>query len=443
VNWPRQHALPYREDASGFFECIRELEWPVWLDSGRPGSTRGRYDILSAAPIERMRLADASDVDLAQLLRRALAISEGSCGEAPFCGGLMGYASYELGRLWHELPPGRAGRLADDFCAGLYDWALVVDHLTRSSRLVGLGLTDQSRRRWPDLCERFETIPPPSAIQAMPARLLSSGLSGEAYREGFDRIQSYIREGDVYQVNYTRRLQAASGEDAWSLYRRLRSASPAPYGAFLDFGDLQVLSNSPEQFLSLDAGRVVTRPIKGTRPRGDCPASDARLRAELAASEKDRAENLMIVDLMRNDLGRVCRPGSIEVPALFALESFASVHHLVSTVTGRLQADKDAIDLLRACFPGGSIIGAPKRRAMQIIDELEPVSREIYCGSVFRLGFDGRLDSSIAIRTLLRRDGVLSYWTGGGIVADSQQDAEYSETRDKARAFLELTACTE
>jgi len=425
------------------FGCIREMDWPVWLDSGRPGSTTGRYDILSAAPIERIRLADASGAALEQLLRRALAISDGNAAEAPFCGGLIGYASYELGRSWHGLPPRRLDRLADDFCAGLYDWAVVVDHVSHSARLVGLGLSAESRARWSGLCERFENPPPQPSALALPARLLSSGLAGEAYREGFDRIQSYIREGDVYQVNYTRRLQAASGEDAWSLYRRLRSASPAPYGAFLDYGDLQVLSNSPEQFLALDGDRVLTRPIKGTRPRGDSPASDARLRAELEASEKDRAENLMIVDLMRNDLGRVCRPGTIEVPTLFALESFASVHHLVSTVTGRLQSGKDAIDLLRASFPGGSITGAPKRRAMQIIDELEPVSRELYCGSVFRLGFDGRLDSSIAIRTLLRRDGLLSYWTGGGIVADSRQDAEYSETRDKARVFLELTGCTE
>lgn len=443
MSWPRQHPLPYRENAADYFECIRDMDWPVWLDSGRPGLTTGRYDILSAAPIEQLQIADATGVAIDALLRRTLERSEASAGDVPFCGGLIGYASYELGRLWHELPPRRSGRLADDLCAGLYDWAVVVDHRLRSARLVGLGLSAESRRRWSGLCECLENPPPQTSPRALPAELLSSGLSGEAYRAGYDRIQSYIREGDVYQVNYTRRLQAASEEDAWSLYRRLRLASPAPYGAFLDYGDLQVLSNSPEQFLALEEGKVVTRPIKGTRPRGDSPVSDARLRAELIASEKDRAENLMIVDLMRNDLGRVCQPGSIEVPALFALETFASVHHLVSTVTGRLQPGKDAIDLLRASFPGGSITGAPKRRAMQVIDELEPVSRDLYCGSVFRLGFDGCFDSSIAIRTLLRRNGVLSYWAGGGIVADSQPEAEYSETRDKARVFLELTGCVE
>ena len=438
MNWPRTQAMPYRQDASPYFECVRDLDWPVWLDSGHPAYQGGRYEVISAAPIEKIRVSEGQSSEVLQNLRGVLSRDVHTDPRFPFCGGLIGFVSYELGRLWHGLPARRDERLADDLCVGLYDWALIVDHQLRSASLIGLGLDHGPGEKWRALCERFARVSSVEVPESRPARLLSEGLSGQPYREGFERIQRYIREGDIYQVNYTRRLQAESDEDAWSLYQRLRKVSPAPYGAFLDFGDYQVLSDSPEQFLSLEGDRVRTRPIKGTRPRSDSPVRDAQLRAELASSEKDRAENLMIVDLMRNDLGRVCEPGSIQVPELFAVESFAKVHHLVSTVTGVLRAGMDALDLLYACFPGGSITGAPKRRAMQIIDELEPVNRELYCGSVFRLGFDGRLDSSIAIRTVLRRDGRLSYWTGGGIVADSDVDAEFEETRDKAKAFIDL-----
>jgi para-aminobenzoate synthetase component 1 len=268
--------------------------------------------------------------------------------------------------------------------------------------------------------------------------LAEPGMPREAYARGFDRIQRYIRDGDCYQVNFAQRFVARVSHDAWTLYQRMRQDNPAPYGALLEYPFGQVLSSSPEQFLGLRGGLVQTRPIKGTRPRGDSAGQDMALRAELLSSEKDRAENVMIVDLLRNDLGKVCRPGSIEVPGLFEIESFATVHHLVSTVTGRLREDSDALDLIAACFPGGSITGAPKQRAMQIIDELEPVRREVYCGSVFRLGFDGNLDSSIAIRTALLRGRELYYWAGGGIVADSDCQAEYQESLDKAAAFLRL-----
>jgi para-aminobenzoate synthetase component 1 len=268
--------------------------------------------------------------------------------------------------------------------------------------------------------------------------LLDAGLGREDYAAGFARIQRYIRDGDCYQVNYAQRFRAQTTFDPWTLYQRMRQENPAPYGALLEYPFGQVLSSSPEQFLQLHNGRALTRPIKGTRSRGDSAEVDLAHRADLLSSDKDRAENLMIVDLLRNDLGKVCCPGSIEVPGLFEVESFATVHHLVSTVTGELRDGMDAIDLIMAGFPGGSITGAPKRRAMEIIDELEPVRREVYCGSVIRLGFDGNLDSSITIRTALMRDRELFYWAGGGIVADSDCDAEYQESLDKAAAFLRL-----
>jgi len=440
MTWPRFHPLPYRADADEYFACLQDLDLPVWLDSGRPALDVGRYDILAAAPVDVVRMAAEPPQTvlsrLRSLLGQPVTIDDHFL---PFCGGLIGFISYEMGRTWQGLPSRSDDPLSDDLYAGLYDWAVVVDHHRQTATLAGMGRVQSTREQWDGICERLLSPPASATEEENPlGKVTDVGLSSAAYAEAFTRIQQYIRDGDIYQVNFARRLEALCEADAWTLYRTLRTISPAPYGAYLDLGDYQVLSNSPEQFLGLQAGKVQTRPIKGTRPRNDSPQKDARLRADLAASEKDRAENLMIVDLLRNDIGRVCVPGSIEVPELFAVESYATVHHLVSTVTGRLAQGKDALDLLHACFPGGSITGAPKHRSMQIIDELEPVGRELYCGTVFRLGYDGNLDSSISIRTLLRRDERLYYWAGGGIVADSDCEAEYQESEDKAAAFLRL-----
>jgi para-aminobenzoate synthetase component 1 len=433
--------LPWREDLVPLFEAVRDLPYPVWLDSG--GVSGARYDIITAAPVEMRRFASGEagqvDASLREMLGGHVAGAEG----LPFSGGVVGYLAYELGREWMGLAP--CGSLRLPVAAfGLYDWAVVADRLLRRIRLVSHMRHVQTAALWDELCTRLLAAPAaPDPTAGIPGEALGSSLDWSAYRRAFARVQHYLREGDVYQVNLTRRLQARSPETAWSLYRRLREFSPAPYGAFLDYGGFQLLSNAPEQFLSLREGRVTTRPIKGTRPRSHSPARDAQNRADLLASDKDRAENLMIVDLLRNDLGRVCEPGSIAVPQLFAVESYATVHHLVSTVTGRLGRGADAVDLLRACFPGGSITGAPKRRAMEIIDELEPVSREVYCGSVFYLGYDGSMDSNIAIRTIIRQDEGLYYWAGGGVVADSDAGAEYQETLDKAAAFLRLLGHSE
>jgi para-aminobenzoate synthetase component 1 len=230
---------------------------------------------------------------------------------------------------------------------------------------------------------------------------------------------------------------------AGEMYLRLRERNPAPYAAFLNLGDSQIVSTSPECFLTYDpiSRLLETRPIKGTRPRGSTPNEDERLARELAASEKDRAENVMIVDLERNDLGRVCEFGSVEAPELFTIESHPTVHHLVSTVRGRLRGDLGAVDLLTACFPGGSITGAPKIRAIEIIHELEPVRRGVYTGSIGYVGFDGSVNLNIAIRTAVVKDGMCRFHVGGGIVADSDPEMEYQETLDKARALLEVLAC--
>jgi para-aminobenzoate synthetase component 1 len=252
-----------------------------------------------------------------------------------------------------------------------------------------------------------------------------------------ERIQAHIRAGDVYQVNLTQQLSAPLAGTAWEFYLRLRRVNPAPFGAFLDGGAWAIVSASPERFLGVTPdGRVETRPIKGTRPRGATAAQDAALIAALRASEKDRAENVMIVDLLRNDLSRVCATGSVAVPELCAVESFATVHHLVSTVTGRLAPGRDAFDLLAAAFPGGSISGAPKIRAMEIIAGLEPVARGVYCGAIGYVSATGAMDTSVAIRTAVVRDGVVHFGVGGGVVADSDPAGEYAESLDKARGLV-------
>jgi para-aminobenzoate synthetase component I len=252
------------------------------------------------------------------------------------------------------------------------------------------------------------------------------------------RVVEYILAGDIFQANISQRFwgELPEGVDALALYRRLRRRNPAQFAALLDYGDITIASASPERFLSLDDGLVETRPIKGTRPRGDTPEEDARLAAELLGSEKDRAENVMIVDLLRNDLSRVCRDHSVLTPEICVLESYATVHHLVSTITGRLLPDSDAVDLLRATFPGGSITGAPKFRAMEIIAEIEPTRRGPYCGAIGWLGFDGSMDTSITIRTYCMKGRTVTFQAGGGITADSDPAAEYEETLAKARALV-------
>jgi para-aminobenzoate synthetase component I len=277
---------------------------------------------------------------------------------------------------------------------------------------------------------------PVSALEAPPEGLRST-FTHRGYLDAVARVREYIVAGDIFQANLSQRLQAPLREAPFDLYRRLRRRNPAPFAAYFDCGDLTVLSASPERFLRLDErGSVETRPIKGTRPRGLGPMHDAALGRALAESEKDRAENVMIVDLLRNDLSRVCRPGSVRVPELFALEHHPTVHHLVSTVVGELTPGADAVDLVRATFPGGSITGAPKVRAMEIIAELEPTRRGVYCGSVGYLSRTGAMDTSIVIRTFVRVGHQVYFQAGGGIVADSDPELEYRETLDKARGLI-------
>ncbi|HSH47697.1 MAG TPA: aminodeoxychorismate synthase component I, partial [Halomonas sp.] len=261
-------------------------------------------------------------------------------------------------------------------------------------------------------------------------------LSRQQYLARFARVQAYIRAGDCYQINLAQRFSAPYRGDLWQAYRQLRQATPTPYAGYMAWGDSAILSLSPERFIRCAAGQVEARPIKGTRPRGNSRQEDQALADSLTHSAKDRAENVMIVDLLRNDLGRVCRIGSVRVPQLCGLESYANVHHLVSVISGELAAGQAPLDLLAAAFPGGSITGAPKVRAMQIIDELEPAPRGVYCGSLGYIDVRGHMDTSIAIRTAVADRGTLHLWGGGGLVADSEGEAEYAETLDKIRHLM-------
>lgn len=386
--------------------------------------------------------ADESANDFLQRLRTALASLGPAAApaevELPFVGGLIGNLAYDFGRRLEQLPTLAMDDLGlIDAQFGLYAWALVSDHQLGTTHLVfHPALASDERQR---LLQLFsQPLPGPSAAFRLHSPMRAD-LSEAEYRLAIERIQAYIQAGDCYQVNFAQRFRAPCQGDPWSAYRALRAACPTPFAGYQHLGEgSALLSLSPERFVRLERqGQVETRPIKGTRPRGHTPEQDRAEAEALLASPKDRAENLMIVDLLRNDLGRSCRIGSVRVPELFVLESYPNVHHLVSSVTGELDADKDALDLLAGSFPGGSITGAPKIRAMQIIDELEPTRRGPYCGSLLYLDVRGEMDSSIAIRSLLVKDGQISCWGGGGIVADSDWQAEYQESITKVKVLLE------
>ncbi len=447
-------SLPYHEDSASLFEAIADDPWAVFLDSGHPHSAQGRYDIIAAAPSRTLltrggmtEIGSAEGVEFSQqdpfaLLRLQLqpeAVSDPS--GLPFCGGAIGYFSYDLGRRIEHLPAlARDGEKLPEMAFGIYDWALVVDHRERQSWLVSAGRDPATALKWEQLVALLSH--PAPVHQRLPLRLtapLVSNLPREKYFAAFERIQRYIHDGDCYQVNLAQRFSAPAAGDPWAAYQELRRANPAPFAAYLNLPGVQILSASPERFLALRGRRVESKPIKGTRPRDHAhPARDEALAKALRNSLKDRAENLMIVDLLRNDLSKSCEIGSVAVPSLFEVESFSSVHHLVSTVTGTLAPHRDAIDLLRGCFPGGSITGAPKLRAMEIIEELEPDRRGVYCGAIGYIGFDGEMDTSIVIRTLVHSGNTVRFWAGGGIVADSCAEDEYQETFDKAAALLRL-----
>lgn len=443
--------LPYHSNSADLFSVVAQEPWAMFLDSGRPASEYGRFDILVAGPVITLTTRGAltevvgptgseiSRADPFSLVRDYLGRQEISHPEIPFMGGAVGYFSYDLSRRLENIPSTAFdAEQLPEMRIGIYDWAVVVDHVEKKCWLASYGRAPLTRERWDELVQKFSSLPAPAHVPFTVSAPVVSNMDEEAYRQAFDRIQSYIHAGDCYQVNLAQRFSAKAEGDAWVAYQQLRRVSPAPFSAFLNLPGVQILSASPERFLEVKSRLVETKPIKGTRPRSDDPRQDSENAQDLLSSLKDRAENLMIVDLLRNDIGKNCLPGSVRADKMFALESYPNVHHLVSTVTGRLAQGHDSLHLLRGCFPGGSVTGAPKLRAMEIIEELEPHRRGVYCGAIGYVGFDGNMDTNIAIRTAVYSENVIRFWAGGGIVADSDADREYRETWDKASNMLSL-----
>lgn len=448
--------------------------WPTVLlfDSARPADGLGDFSFLTADPFffDELQQPEFGIDPFAEIRSRWNDFrADPVSGLPPFQGGAAGMLAYELGGCWERVPQAEFDEFQTPvMAAGLFDWVLAWDHRSNQAWIISHGFpeTDDVKRReratqrieqvksalasvepsaskresrWSRECSR--KLESPSASAPGLDGLLSN-FTRDQYLAAATKVIDYIHAGDIFQANLSQRLMYPAErlvgiESIDEFYIRLRRENPAPFAAYFSHDDWSVLSASPERFVSVDReGIVSTRPIKGTRQRRSAPEADLYTRDELRESEKDQAENVMIVDLLRNDLSRVCEPGSISVPELCTVETYETVQHLVSEVRGRLQAGKDGWDLLSSVFPGGSITGAPKIRAMEIIAELEPTRRGPYCGSLFYFGFDGVMDSSILIRTFTCRHGWIQCSVGGGIVAQSDAGAEYEETLHKAEGML-------
>ena len=454
------------------FESLQDRPFSFFLDSGMDPERLGRYSIMGSDPFlvfkskgDRVSIWQegswsefrANPFDILKELYgryRTPAAADGHPTGVPVVGGVFGYFAYDLGWQLEKLPHQAEDDLDTPDCyLGFYDRLAVFDHLAGSAYLTSTGLPAsgceaeiKAGQRLSELeallslRERSPERPSeqPSGTGTGREEFLVAGhFNRSSYCQAVQRCKDYIAAGDIFEVNLTQRFACPISVTPWQLYCRLRLINPAPFAAYLNFPELTVASASPERFLQVRDRQVETRPIKGTRRRGRNPLEDACLRQELLNSEKDRAELVMIVDLERNDLGRVCSFGSVHVPELIRLEKNPTVWHLVSTVRGTLEDSKDINDLLKASFPGGSITGAPKIRAMEIIEEMEPVKRGVYTGSIGYLGFDGCCDLSIVIRTFVIKNQVAYFHAGGAIVADSDPDDEYWETIHKALALMQ------
>ena len=445
------------------FEWLRDEPYSFFLESALSAGRLGRFSFVGSRPFLVLR-SRGNNVELLwedgkrelvsgdpfEVLRGLLeSYRMAGLADLPLAGGAVGYLAYDLCHFIERLPSlARDDMEMPEAYLGFYDALIAFDHRLGRAYLVSTGLPEhepeaRSRRAKARLAELMVRLqgprPLPEQSECAPAGAVRAGFTREGYVEAVERAREYIAAGDIFQVNLSQRFDAPLPFPPHLLYQRLRDCNPAPFAAYLNFPDVQVVSASPELFLRLTGDRVATRPMKGTRPRGATPERDRALGRELTGSVKDRAENVMIVDLMRNDIGRVCRFGTVRVPRLHTLEKYATVWQLTSTVEGRLCPGRGAVDLLRATFPGGSVTGAPKVRAMEIIDALEPTRRGLYTGAVGYVSFHGDMELSMAIRSFVVRGGRAYFQVGGAVVYDSVAEAEYRETLDKARAlFLAL-----
>lgn len=468
---PMLVSLPYLRDSAAYFHTISlHLPMAVILQSDIHASntqqpSRGRFDILTASPeywlTHRQGIACFAgnnppamtlSIDGLANLHALIELIENddvdysACitEELPFCGGLLGYCSYDLSREYIPIAPDSDADIdIPDMQFGFYGWACIQDHQRHKCWLVihphcNPSLSEKLPALLTNPITTTELTGKPGSNDKRIGRF-SSNITEAAYKEKFARIQQYIQSGDCYQINMAQRFQSHCDQPATNIYWHLREIMPSPFCTFLPvLGSADaIISLSPERFLHMTPEHLVTtQPIKGTTRRHANAEADIQSANALLNDEKNRAENLMIVDLLRNDLGKVCETGSIQTDKLFELQSFANVHHLVSTISGKLPENLNAADLLKACFPGGSITGAPKIRAMQIIEEMETTRRSIYCGSIAYFSAHGAMDSNIMIRTLLLHNHTLYCWGGGGIVADSNAESEYQESITKIQSLL-------
>ncbi|MFK8027726.1 MAG: aminodeoxychorismate synthase component I [Gammaproteobacteria bacterium] len=443
-------SVPYYEDIAPVFSSFAHLPWAILLDSGRPLSQFGRYEIFSAYPkktfVTQGRLTTITSGgyqqivpdDPFELLANELSRNFVESDELPFIGGALGFFAYDLGRRVEKVLSLALNDIElPEMAVGIYHWAYIADHVEKTAIVVGDLSEPRVRLNWQDIINNVShvmQIAPEAEYKAK--NKIQSNMTQAQYAEKFSSVKNYIGSGDCYQVNLAQRFNVEVEGDSWSGYQKLRKINPSPFSAYMNIPECKILSVSPERFLQVSNDVVETKPIKGTRPRDENKNIDEALKQELEASTKDRAENVMIVDLLRNDLSKCCEINSVKVTKLFEIESFPTVHHLVSTIEGKLPRNTSPVELLRECFPGGSITGAPKIRAMEIIEELEPHRRGLYCGSIGYIGFNRKMDTNIAIRTIIQKENQAYFYAGGGLVWDSQVEEEYQETFDKAAAMF-------
>lgn len=440
-------SLPYVSDSSIYFEAIANDPWSCYLDSGIQDdldeniSDKSRYDIIVSHPFIKI-IADESTVSIEEnnlkkitkqnpfnVLEGILANFNIQETSLPFAGGALGYFSYELSQSSIKKNKDHVGMPL--MMIGIYDWALIVDHQEKTACIASHLINKDTKDYLTTLTKKLKSVKPNNQLFKINSNIKSL-LNFEAYDLMVNKILSFIKEGDVYQINISNKYIVSCEGNSWTGYKKLREINRAPFMAYFHFDDFDILCGSPERFIQSHSKRVETRPIKGTEPRDINPIKDKENAEKLLASEKDRAENLMIVDLLRNDLSKNCIPGSVNVKALCELKSYSNVHHLESIIEGVLKPHSTLTKLLKDCFPGGSITGTPKKRSMEIISDLEPHRRDIYCGSIGYIGFNHNMDTNIAIRTLVRKDNNIHFYSGGGIVAQSNSKNEFDEISFKA-----------
>ena len=443
------------------FEAVKkDGNYPFFLDSGMDSQKLGRYSFIGVDPFlmiksegSKIRLEEDGKIETIDgnpldILQEKLDLYKIEREDIPFVGGGVGYFSYELAHLMEKLP-NTVNKEVDipEMVMGFYDGIVIIDHRDDKKYIGAIGFKENIEEIIKKIENSIKETEKKLKIKEtekniLKNRKISSNMTEDYYLSSIKKLKDYIYSGDIYQVNFTQRFECDFEGNSNELYKNLKSINPAPFAAYLDFGEGEIISSSPERFIKLTDGTIETRPMKGTRPRGKSEAEDKKLKEELVNSEKDRAELLMIVDLMRNDISRVAETGSVKVTELFHLEEYATVLQMVATIQGKLKDELSAVDIIKSTFPGGSITGAPKIRAMEIIDELETTTRNIYTGSIGYLGFDGNMDLNIAIRTIVLKDKKAYFQVGGGIVWDSDPHEEYEESLVKGRALVKALNIT-